>query len=313
MLEGAIQRILKRRLDKTYHALTASKAIEIDPELARSWVISYFAESPGNMIAAVKENEKLFMILPDLLNQEHVHVDPAIILMYYGVLFNACCLPSSANLPSQSASEHTDRLYQLLLRTLPAWQRTSTGSTTDLSAAFMVTLVAIDYQDFALGHRMHVLACQYAESLKLHMLDSNHGGPGSEIPRTNAERRRFWDIVQYDAYFRLMLDVPSAMKTPMREWRVDLPYLGTGVDIAENAEMGILFLFCSRITFEFATFFELIDALPNSGDGTQSRQDLLPQVEHICQRIQNQYEEWQIVRLISSSSSLIFAVTYMTP
>jgi hypothetical protein len=139
---------------------------------------------------------------------------------------------------------------------------------------------------------MHKLACEYAERLNIHMLDADPEVTimPSKIARTDAERRRFWDLVQYDVYFRLMLGRPSVIATNIETWRVNLPYLDSGLETGMKTEPAIMFLFTARITFEIAAFYKLLD----NSEETDKRA-LLPKVEAICLNMQARYDEWQIV------------------
>jgi hypothetical protein len=248
---------------------------------------------PANMTSGLNGNEKLMELMPDLINQEHVHIDPAIMVLYYVILYHGCCLPCEEMLgwPDPFSYAYVESSYMLALRSLTAWQRSSTGSTTDLSAAIMMTRVAVECYDIDLGYQMHKLACEYAEGLNIHRLDAENENLAPSIARTDAERRRFWDLVHYDVYFRLMLNKPSAMSAPMHKWKVNLPYLDTGLDVGTNTEPAIMFLFCSRLTLEIATFYQILDA---SGDVDKNA--LLSQVETICRNTQERYDDWQIVR-----------------
>lgn len=85
-------------------------------------------------------NRKLIELIPDIIGLPHVHLDPAILVVYYGILYHGCGLPVSGTDPRNS-QEYMRKLYLGCLRSLPAWQREATGSTTDLMAAiFMVSL-----------------------------------------------------------------------------------------------------------------------------------------------------------------------------
>jgi hypothetical protein len=155
----------------------------------------------------------------------------------------------------------------------------------------------VEAYDIDLAYQLHKLACEYAERLNLHMLDDDPDVSitPTNIPRTDAERRRFWDLVQYDIYFRLMLNKPSVITTKIETWRVNLPYLHTGLDAGTETEPAIMFLFTARLTFEIASFFELLDSSEHD-----DKRDLLPKVEAICENLQARYDEWQIVSILCS-------------
>jgi hypothetical protein len=261
----------------------------------------YFESLPANMNPGCQENADLLRLLPELIDQEYVHVDPGIIAIYFLVLYHGSCLSHD-----EAAKSDVQSAYMLALRALPSWQRSAAGSSLDLSVAMMMSRAAIQCYDVYLGYQMHCLACDYAEGLDIQKMDveevSSALGPG--ISRTDTERRRFWDLVQYDAYFRLMLNKPSAMSTPMNAWRVDLPYLNSGLAAGESA---IMFLFSSRLTLELARFFQLLDG---SADGDVDQQMLLTEVETLCRNMRERYDEWQIVSLhYKPSLSSFYVVT----
>lgn len=67
--------------------------------------------------------------LPEILELPHVHVDPVMIVIYYGVLYNG----SPFNGPE--GRKWPQRLYLCALRALPAWERESSGTVADFMAA----------------------------------------------------------------------------------------------------------------------------------------------------------------------------------
>lgn len=79
-------------------------------------------------------NPRLIEMIPDLLGLPHVHLDPAILVVYYGVLYHGCALGSTVQ-ANEEGQKYIRMLYVCCLRTLPLWQREATGSTTDLIAA----------------------------------------------------------------------------------------------------------------------------------------------------------------------------------
>jgi hypothetical protein len=80
-------------------------------------------------------------LIPHLLDLPHVHLDPAILVVYYGILYHGYSL--SGNDSDRWFGKNSDgfarKIYIACLRSLPGWQREATGTTTDLMAAlFMV-------------------------------------------------------------------------------------------------------------------------------------------------------------------------------
>ena len=267
---------------------------------------------PANLTSTLDEHQQLLEVLPDLIDKEHITIDPGLIIIYYLILYHGCCLPSpSSSGPgggseTQSAQKQTlhylQDTYILALRSLPAWQKSAIGTSLDLNVAFMITRVAAEWYDMDLAFQSHSLACRFAEGLGIFSLDADLGpSPDTtrrmcKVPRNDAERRRFWDLVQYDVFLRLMSGRPSAISVPIREWRVNMPYLGSRMmeEAERNAEAAIAFLLCSRLTVEVVGFYQMIDE-----DVYLQRGLLLERVEEIAGRMQERYDEWSIVRLFS--------------
>lgn len=85
-------------------------------------------------------NLKLIKLIPDLLDLPHVHLDPAILVVYYGILYHGCALGATFEGNAGSGLQYVRMLYLCCLRSLPLWQREATGTTTDFIAAiFMVS------------------------------------------------------------------------------------------------------------------------------------------------------------------------------
>lgn len=83
-------------------------------------------------------NRKLIELIPDLLDLPHVHLDPAILVVYYSILYHGCALSATLE-GSPDNLQYLRMLYLCCLRSLPLWQREATGTTTDfIAATFMV-------------------------------------------------------------------------------------------------------------------------------------------------------------------------------
>lgn len=83
-------------------------------------------------------NRKLINIIPDLLELPHVHLDPAILVVYYSILYHGCALVATFE-ASPDHLHYVRMLYLCCLRSLPLWQREATATATDfIAAAFMV-------------------------------------------------------------------------------------------------------------------------------------------------------------------------------
>ena len=106
---------------------------------------------PASFISVLHDHENLFKMLPALVDEVHVHIEPAILVIYYIVLYHGCCLPPSdilTGLPDPDSFCYMESTYLLALRTLPSWQRGATGSLLDLTAASMMVNSTIRVQSF---------------------------------------------------------------------------------------------------------------------------------------------------------------------
>jgi hypothetical protein len=83
-------------------------------------------------------DRKLIEVLPDIVDLPQVHVDAAVLFIYYGILYLGCEL-HGVDSGVYAGRDYSRLLYLGCLRALPGWQREATGSTTDFAAAlFMV-------------------------------------------------------------------------------------------------------------------------------------------------------------------------------
>ena len=88
---------------------------------------------------------ELIEAMPDIIGLPYVHLDAAVHVIYYCILYQGVWLPAS-NLPHRDAHRYMRKLYICCLRSLPAWQREATGSLPDFMAAiFMVSLPHLMY------------------------------------------------------------------------------------------------------------------------------------------------------------------------
>jgi len=84
-------------------------------------------------------NVKLIKAIPDILESPHIHLDPAVLVVYYNVLYHGCVFGPKITGPLQAA-DYTSALYVCCLRSLPLWQREATGTHTDLIAALLMVI-----------------------------------------------------------------------------------------------------------------------------------------------------------------------------
>jgi hypothetical protein len=141
--------------------------------------------------------------------------------------------------------------------------------------------------DFDLSWKMFNLACEYAQGLKLHDLDGeNELGDEGNI-RSDDHRRGFWQLIQYDVYFRLVFDKPLTITS--KSWKVNLPFVGTDAQPLQDEVQFLLFLVNSRLTMVCTNFFALLE------DKSLSPLQLKRQTEDLCRQVRSIFAEWKVV------------------
>lgn len=76
--------------------------------------------------------------------------------------------------------------------------------------------------------KLFALASEYAQGLDLHSLDKENEHGHTHIVKSDDDRRGFWELVQLDLYFRLILNKPPAITGTT--WQVNLPWLNNNSD-----------------------------------------------------------------------------------
>ncbi|KAM0417074.1 hypothetical protein ACHAPT_012912 [Fusarium lateritium] len=174
----------------------------IEPELAKSWIQSYFAHLSEDLFPALL-NARLIQLMPDIIGLPNVHLDAAIIVVYYCILYHGCFLRRQFTLISDNART-MGKLYHRCLDAVSAWEPHATGTTTDFIAAFFMVRVAAERFDIELSWNMFKRGCQFAEKIELHRLDNDTGSASANLDKSvlNAGRKGFWELVAMDVYFR---------------------------------------------------------------------------------------------------------------
>lgn len=100
---------------------------------------------------------KLLRLLPDILDFQQIHVDPAIMLTYH------CVLHQGASMGRDKAHMEGNwlrKLYTCCIRALARWQHKTTGSLEDFYAANLMVRWPYRYLTHAFRH---FLTCQSSE------------------------------------------------------------------------------------------------------------------------------------------------------
>ncbi|KAK1701652.1 hypothetical protein BDP67DRAFT_22684 [Colletotrichum lupini] len=294
ILKDAVDQVQRLRL-KTVSAAVVTQDVRVPPELAKQWIKNYFTHMHTDMFLSLV-NPRLIEMIPDLLGLPHVHLDPAILVVYYGVLYHGCALGSTVQ-ANEEGQTYIRMLYVCCLRTLPLWQREATGSTTDLIAALTMCRTAAECFDEELAWKMYTFACEYAQALNLHNLDAYTTAiGGQDESKLDADRKGFWELIQIDFFFRLLFNRPPAITDSMNTWRVNLPWLSSGSAPPDlNAVPTVTFLMGSRLTFILSHFFQDLES-PDCDEAT-----IRPKAEEYCREIGQLFDEYQIEDWIQRS------------
>ncbi|KAJ0302807.1 hypothetical protein COL516b_006844 [Colletotrichum fioriniae] len=308
ILKDAVDQVQRLRL-QTVSAAVVTQDVRVPPELAKQWI--------KNMFLSLV-NPKLIEMIPDLLGLPHVHLDPAILVVYYGVLYHGCALGSTVQ-ANEEGHKYIRMLYVCCLRTLPLWQREATGSTTDLIAALTMVSsapsplsskpvlrlttapgrqcrTAAECFDEELAWKMYTYACEYAQALNLHNLDAYTTAIGQDEGQLDSDRKGFWELIQIDFFFRLLFNRPPAITDSMNTWKVNLPWLSSGSAPPDlNAVPTVTFLMGSRLTFILSHFFQDLES-PDCDEAT-----IRPKAEEYCREIGELFDEYQIEDWIQRS------------
>ncbi|KAF4120682.1 Fungal specific transcription factor domain [Geosmithia morbida] len=295
VLREAMDCVHRLRL-QSYCSSIVTDEIKVPPSLAKSWVRNYFAQKPTDMFLKLIDR-KFFEMMPDMMTSPHVHFDSCVLVIYYCILWSGSSLPDDTQDP-QDAGRWTKLTYLGCLRALPAWQREATGCMMDLIAAISLTRVAGTSFDYEMSWKSFKLACEYAQGLGIHNLDGGDGDLMSGIHNpdiSDDDRKGFWDLIQVDAFFRLMFDKPASISG--NSWKVNLPWLNPGSSPAVGTGTAMmLFLVSSRVTLILLQFFAMLEEYP-----AEEPVRLFRRTEDMCGQIRALYDEWQPLQLITNS------------
>ncbi|WKT52785.1 hypothetical protein QSH57_003347 [Fusarium oxysporum f. sp. vasinfectum] len=287
-LNNALDQVQKLR-HQSSSVDTIHAVVDIPVDLAKSWVRRYFDMMPTDTFLSFM-NRTVLELIPDMIGLPHVHLDAAILVVYYCVLYHGCSLP--VRKPNNTADfpdiRYSRKLYLCSLRALPGWQREATGTKTDFIAALFMTRAASECFDFDLSGKMFSLACDYAKGLNLHNFDDESCITSFDKANLDADRKGSWELIHMDLFYRLIYNRPPTI-SDMSSWRVNLPWLGTEC-LPDTAEIPtIKFLLSLRVTFALIGFFQLLEEAKLNNEP-----DLFEKVEAKCREIDDLYSEWKV-------------------
>lgn len=159
--------------------------------------------------------------------------------------------------------------------------------------------MAAEFFDYDLAWRSFKYACEYCQVLNLHKLDSDENNTFFSDATCDDERRGFWEVIQIDLFYRLILNTPPAITN--NPWKVNLPWLDLDSGTVPQGMQTISFLASSRVTLLIARFFAMLDDPANA-----TKSDIVGKTEDLCREMQEIFAEWQLVssmRFFSSTSA----------
>ncbi|RMI99732.1 hypothetical protein CDV36_016004, partial [Fusarium kuroshium] len=165
-------------------------------------LLAYFAHLSEDLFPAFL-NIQLIQLIPDIIRLPNVHLDAAIIVVYYCILYHGCFLRRQFTSVSDNAKTMS-KLYHQCLDAASAWESQATGTTTDFIAAFFMVVfsfswlallliqvrqvrVAAERFDIELSWNMFKLGCQYAEKIELHRLDNDPNSNSTNLDNSSLE------------------------------------------------------------------------------------------------------------------------------
>ncbi|KAK1854556.1 fungal specific transcription factor [Colletotrichum chrysophilum] len=297
ILKDAVDQVQRLRL-QTIATATITENVTIPPELCKQWIENYFTHMQTEMFVSLI-NLKLIKLIPDLLDLPHVHLDPAILVVYYGILYHGCALGATFEGNAGSGLQYVRMLYLCCLRSLPLWQREATGTTTDFIAAIFMCRTAAECFDEELSWRMYTYATDYAQKLNIHNLDAHTEGTSVLLDQAklDADRKGFWEMIQIDFFFRLLFNKPPSITASINSWKVNLPWLSADAQPDINAVPTIAFLVGSRQTFILSRFFQELE------NSNCTEEEMRPKTEDLCREIGQLFAEWGVEEWVTKTMS----------
>ncbi|KAF2420356.1 hypothetical protein EJ08DRAFT_598435, partial [Tothia fuscella] len=292
ILNEALDEVQARR-QRTFAIRYITEDVTISKEMARNWIDCYFTMMTTDIFLGLIDR-KLIELVPDLLESSHVTLDPAVLVVYFGILYHGCSLSDESDYPfGKASSKYVEKLYIACLRSIPGWQREAKGTSTDLIAALFMSRVGLASFDYKLCFSVYKDACKNAQCLNLHMLDAKEDILLLKSATLQDYRKGVWELMHMDMFFHLLFNQPLRTSSSLEEWRVNLPQL----DVKDvQAVPATAFLFNSRITFIIARFFRVVK------EGSTDAAAQLAEIESLCTETEELFDEWEIDGWIRRSS-----------
>jgi hypothetical protein len=274
---GQVEVLVRRRCAKA----VITDNVYIPKELAKTWVDAFFKLKPQDMFLSFVDR-RLIDFMPDLVEMDHVHVDPAIMVVYYTILVQGCALVAATTSPSDM--QYYNAAYISCIRAIPSWQQEASGTMIDLVAATSMVMVCTSFFNFGLLWQMYACACEYVKRLDIANLDAKALSPNGGRVLTDAERKGFWELVQIDLVMQLMHDKPPSITATT--WRVNMPWLDPDSMPNNSGNTTEYFLASSRMSLTLMKFNSILEEKPPN-----DYQAALVKTETLCDEMKDIYRE----------------------
>lgn len=164
------------------------------------------------------------------------------------------------------------------------------------------TQTATENFDFSLSWEMHKLACEYAQTLQMHSLDSLDHHPGG-LSMSDHDRMGMWWLIHLDLFARLINDKPAIFSSQLNEWRVNMPRLAAEFSQERNGAVPTMaFLVRSRLTFILISYFQVSETLNDESD-------ILAAIKPLCEDVEGIFEEWKMVHTFTTFTNTSILLT----
>ncbi|GKU06977.1 unnamed protein product [Fusarium langsethiae] len=291
VLKDAVDHVQELR-KRSFGSSVITNSINIPTDLAKTWVANFFKYMPACMFVSFVDR-RVLELLPEIINLPHIHVDPVMLVIYYSIMYHGCSLKAS-NTISHDSLTYVNASYLGCLRAVPSWELEASGTMTDLIAALYVSRVAAEFFDYDLAWRSFKYACEYCQVLNLHKLDSDESNSFLSEATCDNERRGFWEVIQIDLFYRLILNTPPAITN--NPWKVNLPWLDLDSGAVPQGMQTIAFLASSRVSLVVARFFAMLDDPTNA-----TKTEIVAKTEGLCREMQEIFAEWQLTEWLEAA------------
>ncbi|KAM0241728.1 hypothetical protein ACHAPO_001419 [Fusarium lateritium] len=291
VLKDAVDHVQELR-KRSFGSSVITSSINIPTDLAKTWVANFFKFMPACMFVSFVDR-RVLELLPDIIKLPHIHVDPVMLVIYYSIMYHGCSLKAS-NTTSHESLTYMNSSYLGCLRAVPSWELEASGTMTDLIAALYVSRVAAEFFDYDLAWRSFKYACEYCQVLNLHKLDSDESNSFLSEATCDNERRGFWEVIQIDLFYRLILNTPPAITN--NPWKVNLPWLDLDSGAVPQGMQTIAFLASSRVSLIVARFFAMLDDPTNA-----TKTEIVAKTEDLCREMQEIFAAWQLTEWLEAA------------